>query len=191
VRYVPDGSLCTASARQIFPRDRARLIHRSRSRLHLRSHRFGYSKRPRCRCRLATFGALPTPSMIDRAIITLKIVGSGAVLLAPHRQVRRSMVSIHCWHGHAACRGPYRASGLVLWRKADIPYFREPGLSVPPAIQKRPGRDGDAGTATSCVCSQMLNRSPRGSSIRVGRLDRCGHRRGKRFGGPDAEKRHA
>src|SRR6266403_495599 len=26
------------------------------------------------------------------------------MLLAPHRQVRRSHRSIHCWHGHAACR---------------------------------------------------------------------------------------
>ena len=30
--------------------------------------------------------------------------GFGDMLLAPHRQVRRSHRSIHCWHGHAARR---------------------------------------------------------------------------------------
>jgi hypothetical protein len=60
---------------------------------------------PRCRCRLATFAALPTPSMIERAIIMLTDHRFfGDMLLAPHRQVRRSHRSIHCWHGHAARR---------------------------------------------------------------------------------------
>jgi len=75
---VPEGSLSTASAEQILPRDSVQrncfkraFIHHSRSWLHLRSHRFGYSKRPRCRCRLATFGALPAPSTIYREIIML------------------------------------------------------------------------------------------------------------------------
>jgi len=48
---------------------RARLIHHSRSWLHLQSYRFGYSKHPRCGCRLVTFGALPAPSTIYREII--------------------------------------------------------------------------------------------------------------------------
>jgi hypothetical protein len=55
---------------------------------------------PRCRCRLATFAALPTPSIIERAII-MPIIGFRDMLLAPHRQVRRSHRSIH---GHAARR---------------------------------------------------------------------------------------
>jgi hypothetical protein len=54
---------------------------------------------PRCRCRLATFAALPTPSMIEPIIML-----TDYPLLAPHRQVRRCHRSIHCWHGHAARR---------------------------------------------------------------------------------------
>src|SRR5882672_1381687 len=54
---------------------------------------------PRCRCRLATFAALPTPSMIEPIIML-----TDHPLLAPHRQVRRCHRSIHCWHGHAARR---------------------------------------------------------------------------------------
>src|SRR5712664_1420789 len=66
VRYVPDGSLCTASAEQIFPRDS---IQRNCFELALYitrdhdciSNRIGLGIRtcPRCGCRLATFGALP------------------------------------------------------------------------------------------------------------------------------------
>src|SRR6202011_3894216 len=73
VRYVPDGSLCTASAEQIFPRDS---VQRNCFELALYTTRdhdcisnnigSGIRNCPRCRCRLATFGALPTPSMIDR-----------------------------------------------------------------------------------------------------------------------------
>src|SRR5450631_2649417 len=55
---------------------------------------------PRCRCRLASFAALPTPSMIEPIIML-----TDHPLLAPHRQVRRCHRSIHCWHGHAARRG--------------------------------------------------------------------------------------
>ncbi len=54
---------------------------------------------PRCRCRLATFAALPTPSMIEPIIML-----TDHPLLAPHRQLRRCHRSIHCWHGHAARR---------------------------------------------------------------------------------------
>jgi hypothetical protein len=54
---------------------------------------------PRCRCRLATFAALPTPSMIEPIIML-----TDHPLLAPHRQVRRCHRSIHCWHSHAARR---------------------------------------------------------------------------------------
>jgi hypothetical protein len=54
---------------------------------------------PRCRCRLATFAALPTPSMIEPIIML-----TDHPPLAPHRQVRRCHRSIHCGHGHAARR---------------------------------------------------------------------------------------
>jgi hypothetical protein len=77
-RYVPDGSLCTASAEQIFPRDRVQrnclkfALYTPRDHGCI-SNRMGSGIRncPRYRCRLATFGALPTSSMIDRAIIML------------------------------------------------------------------------------------------------------------------------
>jgi hypothetical protein len=48
-----------------------------------------------------------------------EIIMLNNLLLAPHHhQVRRSHRSIYCWHGHAAA--PYRASGFVLWREADL-----------------------------------------------------------------------
>src|SRR6267154_6615894 len=86
------------------------------------SNRIGSGIRncPRCRCRFATFGALPTSSMIDRAII---------------------MLNDHRFWGHASgpsssdapivpstagttvppAAAPYRASGLVPWHETDIP----------------------------------------------------------------------
>src|SRR5712664_3079906 len=126
LRYVRDGSLCTASAEQIFPRDS---VQRNCFKLALYttrdhdciSNRIGSGIRncPRCGCRVATFGALPTPSTIYRAIIMLNNHRFWDMLLAPHHhQVRRSHRSIHCWHGHAAA--PYRASGLVLWHFSDL-----------------------------------------------------------------------
>jgi hypothetical protein len=39
-------------------------------------------------------------------------MGSGDMLLAPHRQVRRSHRSIHCWHGHAARRSASTARAV-------------------------------------------------------------------------------
>src|SRR5258705_12819977 len=75
VRYVPGGSLCTASAEQIF---RPHSVQRNCFELALYTTRnhdcisnrigSGFRNCPRCRCRLA---ALPTPSMIERAIIML------------------------------------------------------------------------------------------------------------------------
>src|SRR5260370_9404385 len=78
VRYVPDGSVCTASAEQIFPRESVQrncvelALYTTRDHDWI-SNRIGSGIRncPRCRCRLATFAALPTPSMIERAIIML------------------------------------------------------------------------------------------------------------------------
>src|SRR5882724_11169620 len=72
------AAFCTASAEQILPRDS---VQRNCFKLALyttRNHdcisnRIGSGIRtcPRCGCRLATFGALPTPSTIYRAIIIL------------------------------------------------------------------------------------------------------------------------
>jgi hypothetical protein len=64
---------------------------------------------PRCRCRLATFAALPTPSMIEP-------------IIRSHRQVRRCRRSIHCWHGHAPRRSALpreRFSPVAQMRSAD------------------------------------------------------------------------
>jgi len=79
---------------------------------HFQPHRFAYSNYPRRRCRYATFGALATPSVRDRAIIVLNI-GSGNedMLLALHRQATRSHRQSMAMPLAAA---PYRASGLLL-----------------------------------------------------------------------------
>ena len=121
MRYVPDGSLCTASAEQILPRDSVQRNYFKLALYTTRDHdcisnRIGSGIRtcPRCGCRLATFGALPTPSTIYRQIIMLNNRRFRGHASGPHHhQVRRAHRSIHCWHGHAAA--PYRASGLVLW----------------------------------------------------------------------------
>ena len=81
VRYEPDGSLCTASAEQIFPRDR---VQRNCFEFIVSSSPYTplaiMTASPIASVRvfetvrdadLATFGALPTSSMIDRAIIML------------------------------------------------------------------------------------------------------------------------
>src|SRR6202140_1394200 len=111
VRYVPDGSLCTASAEQIFPRDS---VQRNCFELALYTTRdldcisdpigSGIRNCPRCRCRLATFGALPTPSMIDRAIIMLNDRRFWGRVSGPSLSGKTLRRSIHCWHGHAARR---------------------------------------------------------------------------------------
>ena len=72
------AAFCTASAEQILPRDS---VQRNCFKLALYttrdhdciSNRIGSGIRtcPRCGCRLATFGALPTPSTIYREIIML------------------------------------------------------------------------------------------------------------------------
>ena len=111
MRYVPDGSLCTASAEQIFSRDNVQrncfelALYTTRDHGCI-SNRIGSGVRncPRCRCRLATSGARPTPSTIDRAIIMLNDHRFWGHASGPSSSVRRSHRSIHCWHGHAACR---------------------------------------------------------------------------------------
>ena len=92
------AAFCTASAEQILPRDS---VQRNCFKLALYttrdhdciSNRIGSGIRtcPRCGCRLATFGALPTPSTIYRAII---------------------MLNNHRFWGHAS--GPSSSSGKTL-----------------------------------------------------------------------------
>jgi hypothetical protein len=59
---------------------------------------------PRCRCRLVTFAALPTPSMIERAIILLTDQRFWGHASGPSSSGKTLPCSIHCWHGHAARR---------------------------------------------------------------------------------------
>ena len=92
------AAFCTASAEQILPRDS---VQRNCFKLALYttrdhdciSNRIGSGIRtcPRCGCRLGTFGALPTPSTIYRAII---------------------MLNNHRFWGHAS--GPSSSSGKTL-----------------------------------------------------------------------------
>ena len=84
---------------------------------------------PRCRCRLATFAALPMPSMIEPIIML-----TDHPLLAPHRQVRRCHRSIHCWHGHAA-----RRSALPRERFSPLALFGPYAMSdsSPQCVPKR------------------------------------------------------
>jgi hypothetical protein len=112
---VPDGSLCTASAEQILPRDSIQrncfklALHTTRDHDCI-SNRIGSGIRtcPRCgcrlACRLAKFGALPTPSMIDRAIIMLNNHRFWGYASSPSLSGKTLRRSIHCWHGHAARR---------------------------------------------------------------------------------------
>jgi hypothetical protein len=125
VRYVPDGSLCTASAEQIFPRDSVQrncfelALYTTRDHDCI-SNRIGSGIRncPRCRCRLATFA---TPSMIERAIIMLTDHRFWGHASGPHRQVRRSPSFHPLLTAMPLAAAPYRASGLVHWHKADQP----------------------------------------------------------------------
>jgi len=105
------GSLCTASAEQIFPRD---CVQRNCFGLALYttrdhdciSNRIGSGIRncPRCRCRLATFGALPTSSMIDRAIIMLNDHRFWGHASGPSSSGKTLHRFIHYRHAHAARR---------------------------------------------------------------------------------------
>jgi len=126
VRYVPDGSLCTASAEQIFPRDSVQrncfelALYTTRDHGCI-SNRIGSGVRncPRCRCRLATFAALPTPSMIERAIIMLTDRRFRGHASGPHRQVKKRP-SFHPGTDMPLAAAPYRASGLVHWHFSDL-----------------------------------------------------------------------
>src|SRR5665213_1303523 len=110
VRYVPDGSLCTASAEQIFPRDSVQrncfeLVLYTTGDHDCISNRIGSGIRSAMqmssryvRCAPNAVDDRTRDHHADRSSVF------GDMLLAPHRQVRRSHRSIHCWHGHAARR---------------------------------------------------------------------------------------
>src|SRR5882672_8306460 len=81
LRYVPDGSLCTASGEQIFPRDS---VQRNCFKLAL------YTTRDH--------DCIASPIASVRVFKTVCDADVGSL-----RSVR-SHRSIHCWHGHAARR---------------------------------------------------------------------------------------
>ena len=126
MRYVPDGSLCTASAEQIFPRDSVQrncfelALYTTRDHGCI-SNRIGSGVRncPRCRCRLATFAALPTPSMIERAIIMLTDRRFWGHASGPSSSGKKRP-SFHPGTDMPLAAAPYRASGLVLWHFSDV-----------------------------------------------------------------------
>src|SRR6202165_905205 len=130
VRYVPDGSLCTASAEQIFPRDSVQRNCFELALYTIRDHDCisnsigsGIRNCPQCRCRLATFGALPTPSMIDRAIIMLNDHRFWGHASGPS-SVREDAPIVPSIAGTAMplAAAPYRASGLVRWHFSDLEF---------------------------------------------------------------------
>jgi hypothetical protein len=77
---------------------------------------------PRCRCRLATFGALPTPSTIYRAIIMLNNHRFWEHASGPSSSSGKTLSSFHPLLARAMplAAAPYRASGLVLWHFSDV-----------------------------------------------------------------------
>ena len=124
VRYVPDGSLCTASVEQIFPRD---CVQRNcfEFALYIMTASPIASVRvfetvQRRRCRRATFGTLATLSVRDRAIIVLNDHRFWGYASNPSSSGNTLPSSIHCWHARAPRRSPYRASGFVHWHKCEV-----------------------------------------------------------------------
>jgi hypothetical protein len=114
VRYVPDGSLCTASAEQIFPRDSVQrncfelALYTTRDHGCI-SNRFSnrIGSGIRSAMQMSSRYVRCAPNAVDDRTRDHHADRSsvfGDMLLAPHRQVRRSHRSIHCWHGHAARR---------------------------------------------------------------------------------------
>jgi hypothetical protein len=66
------------------------------------------------------FGAFPTLSVRDRAIIVLNDHRSWDMLLALHRQAPRSHRPSIAGTAMPLAAAPYRASGLVLWHIASV-----------------------------------------------------------------------
>jgi hypothetical protein len=131
------AAFCTASAEQILPRDS---VQRNCFKLALYttrdhdciSNRIGSGIRtcPRCGCRLGTFGALPTPSTIYRAII---------------------MLNNHRFWGHAS--GPSSSSGKTL-------SSFHPLLARPCRSTQRPTARAVSFFGTFETCSRTLRMSP-------------------------------
>src|ERR1035441_9601449 len=67
------------------------------------------------------FGAFPTLSVRDRAIIVLNDHRSWDMLLALHRQAPRSHRPSIAGTAMPLAAAPYRASGLVLWHETVMP----------------------------------------------------------------------
>ena len=105
MRYVPAGSLCTASAEQIFPRDSVQrncfelALYTARDHDCI-SNRIGSGIRSAMQ--MSSRYVRCAPNAVDDR--TDHHMLTDYPLLAPHRQVRRCHRSIHCWHGHAARR---------------------------------------------------------------------------------------
>ena len=104
MRYVPDGSLCTASAEQIFPRDSVQrncfelALYTARDHDCI-SNRIGSGIRSAMQMSSRYVRCAPN-AVDDRADHHADRPSTSA----PHRQVKRRNRSIHCWHGHAARR---------------------------------------------------------------------------------------
>jgi hypothetical protein len=89
------------------------------------SNRIGSGIRncPRRRCRRATFGALPTLSVRDRAIIVLNDHRFWGYASGPSSSGNTLPSSIHSWHGHAARRSALpreRFSPLALFGQGPM-----------------------------------------------------------------------
>ena len=111
--YARDGKLGIASAEPIFPAtltrssgDCSELVLYTTRDHNCISDRIGSGIRncPRCRCRLATSGALPTPSMRDRAIIMLNDRRFWGHASGPSSSGKTLHRFIHYWHAHAGRR---------------------------------------------------------------------------------------
>jgi hypothetical protein len=99
---VPDGSLCSASVEQIFPRDGVqRNCFEFALYIMTASPTASVRNYPRRRCPHATFGARPTLSVRDRAIIVLNDHRFWGYASGPSSSGNTLPSSIH---GHAARR---------------------------------------------------------------------------------------
>jgi hypothetical protein len=121
LRYLPDGSLCTTSVEQIFPRDSVQRNCFEFALYHdCISNRIGSGIRnyPRRRCRPRYVRCAPNAvgaRSRDHRAERSSVLGK---LLALHRQATRSHRPSMAMPPAAA---PYCASGLVIWRITDLP----------------------------------------------------------------------
>jgi hypothetical protein len=162
VRYVPEGSLCTASAEQILPRDGVQrncfelALYTTRDHDCI-SNRIGSGIR---NIRDADVGSLRSVrSQRRRRYIARSscrtIIGSGDMLLAPHHhQLRRSHRSIHCWHGHAARRS-------ALPRERFSPMTRSSYAGASYSCRSRENQKLQWPAPPASVCSQTSRTASR------------------------------